>query len=210
MMLAIETRNALLAFSTETIGEVCPEARLFQGGIQYRGGGKICGMAFPVKLEPGDNLGAHQAIYEARAGEILVIGTNACTSFGFWGEIMTVAALARGVVGVVTDGAVRDLDTYDRLRFPMFSGGVHVRGTGKKHNALFPLAVALDGVEIAVGDVVVGDETGIAAFSSSLASEIIHAAKKRVEKEADILERLRKGETTLQIYSLPPTWRNVR
>lgn len=53
----------------------------------------------------------------------MVITTNGEHHAGVWGELMTVAATARGVTGVVIDGLVRDVDPIERLGFPVFARG---------------------------------------------------------------------------------------
>ena len=51
-----------------------------------------------------------------------------------WGELLTTAARARGAVGAVTDGLVRDARTIARMRFPVFHSGyrpLNSKGRGK-------------------------------------------------------------------------------
>ena len=51
---------------------------------------------------------------------------------GAWGEILTEAAQARGVAGLVIDGAVRDIDAIEALRFPVFSRGLAIGSCTKE------------------------------------------------------------------------------
>ncbi|MCL2536284.1 MAG: RraA family protein, partial [Nocardiaceae bacterium] len=83
-------------------------------------GARMCGTALPVLAAAADNLPLHWALEAAHPGDVLVVdaGGSRC---GFWGEVMSVAAQARGVRGLVIDGGVRDTDQLRDLGFPAFS-----------------------------------------------------------------------------------------
>src|SRR5260370_13622416 len=69
---------------------------------------------------PGDNLMIHVAVARAQAGAVIVVQAQDA-SYGVWGEVLTVAAMARGIAGLVVDGSVRDLGAIRRLGFPVFA-----------------------------------------------------------------------------------------
>ncbi|MCK7576865.1 MAG: RraA family protein [Chromatiales bacterium] len=85
--------------------------------------------AYPLECSPGDNLAIHIAMEGAHGG-ILVISTGGFVA-GYWGEVLTVAAEAAGVAGLVIDGGVRDIAALTAQRFPVFSRGISMRGTIK-------------------------------------------------------------------------------
>src|SRR5690348_17079651 len=62
----------------------------------------LSGPAFTVAAAAGDNLAVHLALAEAPAGSVLVVAAGGELRRGFWGEVMTEAALARGIAGLVT------------------------------------------------------------------------------------------------------------
>ncbi|HWK34803.1 RraA family protein, partial [Sphingomonas sp.] len=90
----------------------------------------LAGRAYPVMSPGGDNLWLHHAIYHAAPGDILVVATGD-HGFGYWGEVMAVAAQARGIAGLVIDGGVRDSQPMLALGFPVFSTAACIQGTGK-------------------------------------------------------------------------------
>jgi len=57
----------------------------------------VCGPAITVKLRPGDNLMLHKAIYVAKSGDVIVADAEGFTEAGAWGEVMAIAAHARGI-----------------------------------------------------------------------------------------------------------------
>ena len=89
----------------------------------------VVGSALTVKSRPGDNLMLHKAVSIAHPGDILAVDVDGFTEAGIWGEIITIAAKQKGIVGIVTNGTVRDTMPIRTLNFPMFSRGVSMNGT---------------------------------------------------------------------------------
>jgi len=165
---------------------------------------RLSGPAFTVQSPPANNLWLHRAIAEAREGDILVVHVSDHYEAGYWGEVMTVAAMSRGLGGLVIDGGVRDHDQLEELGFPVFSRGLCIRGTGKDPKPPGSLGepIRIGDVSVCRGDLVVGDADGVVVIPAASADDVLEAAKQRVENESAILERLRNGETTLDIYGL--------
>jgi 4-hydroxy-4-methyl-2-oxoglutarate aldolase len=163
---------------------------------------RVCGTAVPVHSPGGDNLWLHRALYVAAPGDVLVVHVSDAHEFGYWGEIMSCAAQARGLAGLVIDGCVRDGAVLAGFGLPVFARGLCIRGTGKdfgargwiNHPTLFGDLV------VHPGDLVVGDADGVVVVPRGRAAEVIEAAHQREAKEAAILDRLRGGERTLELY----------
>src|SRR5690349_18887881 len=85
-------------------------------------GASVAGPAYPLECSPGDNLSIHIAMEQVPRGSVLVVSTGGFVS-GYWGEVLTVAAEAAGVVGLVIDGGVRDIAALVARRFPVFTRG---------------------------------------------------------------------------------------
>jgi 4-hydroxy-4-methyl-2-oxoglutarate aldolase len=167
-------------------------------------GWRIAGPAFPVQGPPGDNLWLHRAIYAASPGDILVVHVGDHHEAGYWGEIMSTAAQVRGLGGLVIDGCVRDARDLAEVGFPVFSRGLCIRGTGKDRDARGTLGqpVTIGGVTVMAGDLIVGDDDGVVAIRADRIAATLDRAAARTAKEAAIVERLKRGETTLAIYDL--------
>lgn len=163
-------------------------------------GMKICGPAVTVKVKPGDNLMLHQAIYVAKAGDVIVADAEGFTEAGAWGEIMAVAAQARGIAGLVFHGAVRDSQSMIELGFPVFCLALCIKGTEKISLGWINHPLPLDNITINPGDLVLGDRDGIVIVGREEAKEVLQKSRAREEKEKAIKKRLRAGESTLDIY----------
>jgi 4-hydroxy-4-methyl-2-oxoglutarate aldolase len=166
-------------------------------------GTMLCGPAVTVHSPGGDNLWLHRAIYVARPGDVLVVHVSGEHDFGYWGEIMSCAAKARQLGGLVIDGCVRDGAILKDFEFPVFARGLCIRGTGKDFGARgwinFP--VLFGNLTVQAGDLVVGDTDGIVVVPAEGAAAVVASAQRRDAKEADILQRIRAGERTLELYN---------
>lgn len=162
-------------------------------------GARLVGRAFPVVAALGDNLALHHGIEQAAAGDVLVVDAGG-GAYGYWGEVMTVAAQARGIRGLVIDGGVRDTDQLARLGFAAFSSTVAIRGTRKEWPGHCGLPITLRGRVIERGDLVVADADGIATIPMAHVAATITSARERAQKEEHFMARLRAGETTLDLY----------
>ncbi len=161
---------------------------------------RVCGPAVTVKVRPGDNLILHKAIYVAQAGDVIVADADGFPEAGPWGEIMAVAALARGLAGLVINGCVRDAEAMNERGFPVFACGLCIKGTEKTSLGLINHPLNLDNVTINPGDLVLGDRDGVVIVSREEAAEVYRKSLAREEKEETIKVRLKNGETTLDIY----------
>ena len=164
---------------------------------------RVCGPAITVHCPGGDNLWLHRAIYVAQPGDVLVVHVSDAHEFGYWGEIMSFAAHVRGLAGLVIDGCVRDGRLLPEIGLPVFARGLCIRGTGKdyvargwiNHPTLF------GDLLVCPGDLIVGDTDGVVAIPQGRAQEVIESAQQRQANETTILERLRQGERTLEVYN---------
>jgi len=166
---------------------------------------RVIGRALPVRCPSGDNLWIHRAIARARPQDVIIVEVGASgTAFGYWGEIMASAAIARGVAGLVINGGVRDSTRLIELGLPTFSARITVRGTTKdpaKDGAVGE-PIRLGDVIIRHGDLVLGDADGVIALTPNQARRAIPASERREADERDIIERIGSGALTIDIYNL--------
>lgn len=168
-------------------------------------GAAIAAPAYPLQCSPGDNLAIHVAMERVPRGSVLVVGTGNFVA-GYWGEVLTVAAEAAGVVGLVIDGGVRDVAALARRKFPVFTRGVSVRGTVKASVPSVGKPIPFAGVTVAVGDFVVADDDGVVVLPSAEVDRIMAAGEARTAKEAAMMEKLAAGEKSLDLMGLSQ-WR---
>jgi 4-hydroxy-4-methyl-2-oxoglutarate aldolase len=134
--------------------------------------------------------------------DVLVVDYGGSLDSGPFGEIMALACQMRGIAGFVIDGAVRDSAQIAALGFPVFAKGLNIRGTTKQDPGVIGGVLSLGGVEIATGDLILADADAILVVDAADMAAALAASRARTAREAEIMERLRKGETTLAILGL--------
>ena len=193
----------MAALGTATIGETAPSARIVALPLRPLAPNMVAaGPALTVRCRPGDNLALHRAIAAAVPGDVLVVDYGGSTESGPFGEIMALACQLRGIAGLVTDGSVRDSTRLIEMGFPVFARGLNIRGTTKRDRGEIGQPVTLGGVRIGRGDLVVADADAVLVVPAADADAALSAGEARAAKEAQMMERLRAGETSLQILGL--------
>ena len=168
-------------------------------------GAFIAAPAYPLQCAPGDNLALHLALERVPRGSVLVVGTSNFIA-GYWGEVLTVAAQAAGVVGLVIDGGVRDIAALKKHQFPVFSRGISVKGTLKTCAPSVGLAFNFAGAPVAPGDWVVADDDGVIIIPQADAARTLAEGEVRADKEAQMMQALAEGRTTVELMNLSE-WR---
>jgi 4-hydroxy-4-methyl-2-oxoglutarate aldolase len=161
--------------------------------------------ALPVHCTTGDNLAVHVAVTRAHEGDALVVDVGDLRELGYWGEVLTTAAQARRISGLVIDGGVRDVQEIHAHRFPAFSATVALRGAGKRLPGTIGQRITCGGVAVEPGDWVVGDADGVVIVPGAQLADVINAARVRARKEAHMFDELRAGHTTLELLHLDPS-----
>ncbi|WP_296660056.1 dimethylmenaquinone methyltransferase [Paraburkholderia sp.] len=170
-------------------------------------GASVAGPAFPLECSPGDNLAIHVAMEKAPRGSVLVISTGGFVA-GYWGEVLTVAAETAGVAGLVIDGGVRDIAALTARRFPVFARGISMRGTIKASVPSVGQPISFTGTPVTAGDLVLADDDGVLVIPAAHVHATLTKGQARAAKEAGIMERLREGRTTLDLFGLSQ-WRDA-
>jgi 4-hydroxy-4-methyl-2-oxoglutarate aldolase len=172
-------------------------------------GSRMAGTAYTVDGRAGDNLVIHYAISRAAPGDVIVVDYKGYMRAAAIGDIMAFGAKARGLAGIVIDGATRDAAQIVELGFPVFSRGLCITGPTKAQGGQVGVPVIVGGCTIRPGDVVVGDSDGLVVVRAEELDATLRAAEERDAKEAAVRDRLAKGETTVSIMGLGENLREL-
>ena len=154
---------------------------------------RLIGTAVTIKTRAGDNLALLRAFEILRPGDVLVVDGGGDLNHALVGKLMMSTARAAGVSGFVIDGAIRDLAAFEEADFPCFARGVTHRGPYKLGPGETNVSIAIDGMIVNPGDVIVGDEDGLIAFDSSVAEELLALVRQQQQKEAAALSAIEQG-----------------
>ena len=171
--------------------------RMVAGGAALRPmhkGGKLCGPALTVKVAPGDNLMVHKAIDIAAPGDVIVVDAGGVLSYAIIGDIMSSLAERRGLAGLVVCGAIRDSAEIGARRFPVYACGITHRGPYKNGPGEINAPIALDGMVVQPGDIIVGDADGVVSVPLAHAGEILALAQEQLAKETAMLKAIAGGK----------------
>lgn len=169
-------------------------------GLALRSGAEaMCGRAVTVKecageydvaaFSPGDFLDA------AQSGDVLIFdaGGAAVSTFG---GLAALAAVKKGLAGVVIDGACRDLGEIRASGLWLASRSVTPRsGKGRIKVEAIGVAIEAGGVAIAPGDYLVGDETGIVCIPAAKIEQALTIAEELTRRDGEFAEELRRGQS---------------
>ena len=159
----------------------------------------LVGGALTVSITPGNGKMIRRAIELAQPGDVLVVNGHGTGERAVLGGNVLMSAAAAGIVAVVVDGAVRDLDDAERLGIGLAARAVCPRsGTDERGVGEVGYVTAVGGVAVAAGDIVVIDQDGIVVVSAGDAADVAAGAtevQQRKGSAADFDERWRRMQS---------------
>jgi regulator of RNase E activity RraA len=165
-------------------------------GLQpyHRPGEKtMAGTAVTARSRGGDNLTYLRALEFCRPGDVLVIDGGGDLANAAVGGILTFYAERIGLAGVVLEGAIRDVAEIRGRDFPVYARGVTHRGPYKDGPGEINVPIAVGGMVVNPGDILVGDQDGLLAIPPADAPELIVKARGVLEAEAKTMQAMREG-----------------
>lgn len=181
-------------------------------------GMRLVGTARTLRLVPyrADLFASHGGGHNAQKrafdaldeGQVLVVEARGETGAGTLGDVLALRARARGAVGVVTDGCVRDHDAVAAVGLPVYSRGPHPAVVGRRHVPWdTDVTIACGGATVQPGDVLVGDADGVVVIPPGLAEEVADAALAQEEEDAWVAEQVAAGHAIEGLFPMDATWR---
>ena len=172
-------------------------SRITAGGPRLRpmhAGGVMAGPAFTVKTRPGDNLMVHKALDIAGAGDIIVVDAGGDLTNSIIGELMVSYAAKKRIGGIVINGSIRDSGALRASAFPVYAAGVSHRGPYKDGPGEINVPIAIDGMVIEPGDLVIGDDDGLLCIPFADAEAIYKKAYAKNESEKVTVAEIEAGK----------------
>ena len=183
------------------VGQIDPAIRpLMPPGRQPR----LFGRVVTVNCEPPDFGAVLYAVDIIGPGEVLVIAAASHAETAMIGEILGGELRRRGAVGVICDGAVRDVASLAGMTdLSVFTRFVTPRGPSSAERGLVNAPVIVGGRLVAPGDLVIGDDDGLVALSPASIRARIGDAEARMAREAEWEASFASGRSVREIFGLP-------
>ena len=171
-------------------------------------GARMAGRALTVQTANGDWAKPVEAIDRAKPGDVIVIDAGNAP-IAVWGELASNSAVTMGVVGVVIDGAIRDIDDIRRMKFPAFARTVVPCAGEPKGYGGIGMEVTIGGQIVRTGDWIIGDENGLMVVPKEVAVEVANRTVDINERENRTREEIRRGSTLSKVNELAK-WEPVK
>lgn len=163
---------------------------------------KIAGPAVTCEVAPGDNWMIHVAVEQCQPGDILVVKPTSASCDGFFGDLLATSLKARGVLGLIIEGGVRDTAALTAMNFPVWSKTIFSQGCVKETIANVNVPVTCANAYICPGDMIVADEDGVVVVKREEADGVWDKVEKRMANEESKRIRFENGELGLDIYNM--------
>jgi RraA family protein len=191
------TQDQVDRFRTLPVANVSDSMnRMSAGGAQLRPmhrDGVLAGPAITVRCRPGDNLMLHYALDISQPGDVIVVDAGGDLTNAVIGEMMTTYATRKQIAGIVVNGAIRDLRSIREADLPVFALGVTHRGPYKDGPGEINVPIALNGLVIEPGDLILGDDDGLVSIPFADVEEVYRKAKAKFEAEQAQLQAIVEG-----------------
>ncbi len=179
--------------SSANLADAMGRFNFMDPGMRSRSGFPLCGRAVTVLCRPADNLMVHKALQIAEPGEIVVVSTCGNTTSAVFGEMMCHTAAAKGLGGIVVDGTIRDVDGIRQLGFAAFSRSVSPGGCDKDGPGEINVPIACGNTVVMPGDIVVGDDDGVAVVPRDHAEEVLSLVRALMAREQARIAEIKSG-----------------
>jgi regulator of RNase E activity RraA len=134
-----------------------------------------------------------EMIDAASPGDVGVIVMEGTLDVAAIGGLMGTAAKARGMAGMVLDGAVRDVAELRALKLPVYARSVSpATAVGRYASVSKQVPVECAGVSVSPGDIVVAGEDGVVIVPRDQAAAVLKRSQEIDERETKMLPFIRK------------------
>jgi regulator of RNase E activity RraA len=193
------SESIVARFRSVSTGNIC-DAQGRSGALDYRikpisRNASFAGVALTVETVPKDNLAPWAALDIAKPGDVVVISNGEYSASSVIGDVYVGMARNRGVLAIVTDGVVRDVEGINAVGIPVFACGVSPNSPWKNGPGTVGFPIVIGGTTVHPGDIVVGDPDGVAIVSRMKAEEVAEELKAVLAKEAKMEADVKAGKS---------------
>jgi 3-hexulose-6-phosphate synthase/6-phospho-3-hexuloisomerase len=154
---------------------------------------RMAGPAMTLRVHTADILMVGKALSECPKSHVLVIDGQGELNTALWGAITTTGARVKGLVGVVIDGAIRDVAQIRRDPLPVFARAAVPNAGGAEYKGEIGVTIQCGGAVVSPGDWIVSDEDGIVVIPGARLEDTLQVAEKLRRVERQIYRLVKQG-----------------
>ena len=162
----------------------------------------LCGQARTVSITQGDNSAIHAALTLIEKGDVLVVEGGGFVDRAVWGELMNRSSISLGLGGVIIDGSVRDISELRKMSLPVFAAGYTPAGPTKGGGGKIDIPISCGNVSVKPGDIVIGDDDGIAVIPLDISDKILTKSKEKIIAENEIILKINNGLEHKEVFNV--------
>lgn len=142
-----------------------------------------------------------KAVDACQGDDVMIAAAAGSLRSGIWGELLSTAAMNRGCVGAIVDGAVRDIGPMTQLGFPVFARGTSVYDSLHRQRVIdIDVPVEIDGVVFRPGELVIADRDGVVVVPLEAEVEVLRLAFEKVRGENQVRDSIRAGMSAVDVF----------
>lgn len=142
-----------------------------------------------------------QAVDGCAADDVMIVAASGSMRSGIWGELLSSASRNAGCVGVIADGAVRDVRQMTDMKFPVFALGACIYDSRNRQRVIdIDVPVEIDGVCFRPGDLVIADIDGVVVCPREIEEKAVACAWKKVHAENVVRDEIANGMRASDVF----------
>lgn len=154
------------------------------------------GSALPIATGARDNLATFASLKFAKPGDVAMVATGDFQGTAAMGDYVIGLMKNAGIVAAITDGLVRDIAGFEHFGVAVYARGLTPNSPFRNGPGTVGLPIAIGGVTVAPGDIVVGDRDGIAIVPFARITEIADACAALRKNELELEAAIKAGAKT--------------
>ncbi len=167
---------------------------------------KVVGRAFPCRVVPTTEYVEIDRLLEMvdsiSANAFVAVAADRDIDAALWGGLMSTRAKARGAVGALVNGGIRDFEQIANLGFPVFGAYRCIKDIRRRgYMAEYNTTLQIGGVTIKPNDIIFGDANGVIVIPSVHFEMIYAELMKSIEGEHKTAAGLAAGREARELFS---------
>jgi regulator of RNase E activity RraA len=132
---------------------------------------------------------------------VVIITANDGNVVGTWGELLSIAARARGAGGAIIDGLTRDVSGIEAIKFPVFARGESpLDSEGRCEVFEYGMAIQCGGTVVQPDDIVLADSAGVVLIPQDALAGVVEQGEEKLRGEHEVREYLERGDSVKEVF----------